>query len=400
MTRWQQVSCIARWEFNRFVKWRQQAYGVLIMLVVGSVSGVVGKMAKDARSDQVQVTVVGREQLGFALPAVDGVRWDTTSFTTAADARRAIAADSLGGALLVQGAGSAEIVLRKRAAWTSAVATAFTQARQAAAFTALPISDTQRAAMLAPFAVKVNTVTMKNGSSDVGSRLFTGAILMFGVLVLFNGFASLFTGITGEKQQRITEQMIAIVSPQTWMDGKILGLVSAAFVGTMLIGVSGLLLVALLPTLLGNSSITMPPLPSDAWPLLLVLLVTVLGVVMWFSFMAAVAATIDDPNSSPRSSLLLIPVLPMGLAFSLLSRPDTWVAQVLAIFPLTSMAVLPVRMLMTSVPWWEPVLAVVLLAGASWTFRLAAGKIFALGILLHGKEPKWGEIWRWARATP
>jgi hypothetical protein len=93
MTRWQQVSCIARWEFNRFVKWRQQAYGVLIMLVVGSVSGVVGKMAKDARSDQVQVTVVGREQLGFALPAVDGVRWDTISFTTAADARRANAAD-------------------------------------------------------------------------------------------------------------------------------------------------------------------------------------------------------------------------------------------------------------------------------------------------------------------
>ena len=67
---------------------------------------------------------------------------------------------------------------------------------------------------------------------------------------------------------------------------------------------------------------------------------------------------------------------------------------------LCSGAVLPVRMLMTSVPWWEQVLAVLLLAGASWTFRLAAGKIFALGILLHGKEPKWGEIWRWARAMP
>ena len=400
MTRWQQVRRIARWEFNRFVKWRQQAYGVLIMLVLGTVSGAVAKLAKDARGKQVEVAVIGREQLGFALPTVDGVRWDSARFTSAAEARRAVAADSLGGALIVHGAGSAEIVVRKRAAWMSAVTSALTQARQAAAFTALPISEAQRAAMLSPFAVQVNTITLKNGSSDVGSRLFTGAILMFGMLVLFNGFASLFTGITGEKQQRITEQMIAIVSPQTWMDGKILGLVSAAFVGTMLIGASGLLLVALLPTLLGNSSITMPPLPSDAWPLLLVLLVTVLGVIMWFSFMAAVAATIDDPNSSPRASLLLIPLLPMGLAFSLLSRPETWVAQVLAIVPLTSMAVLPVRMLMTSVPWWEPVLAVLLLAGASWTFRLAAGKIFALGILLHGKEPKWGEIWRWARATP
>jgi ABC-2 type transport system permease protein len=399
MTRWQQVRRIARWEFSRFVKWRQQVYGVLIMLVIGSISGVLAKVAKDARAKQVEVAVIGREQLGFALPTVDGVRWDSARFTSAGEARRAIAADSLGGALILHGAGSAEIVVLKRAAWISAVTSALTQSRQAAAFTALPISEAQRAAMSSPFAVQVNTITLKNGSSDVGSRLFTGAILMFGVLVLFNGFASLFTGITGEKQQRITEQIIAIVSPQTWMDGKILGLVSAALVGTILLGVSGLLLVALLPTLLGNSSITMPPLPSDPWPLLLVLVVTVLGVIMWFSFMAAVAATIDDPKSSPRSSMLLIPVLPMGLAFSLLSHPETWVAQVLAIFPLTSMAVLPVRMLMTSVPWWEPVLAVVLLAAASWSFRLAAGKIFALGILLHGKEPKWGDIWRWARAT-
>ncbi|WP_439642479.1 ABC transporter permease [Gemmatimonas sp.] len=399
MTRWQQVRRIARWEFNRFVKWRQQAYGVLIMVVVGTISGAVGKMANDAKGKQVQVAVIGREQLGFALPAVDGVRWDSTRFTTAADARRAITADSLGGALIVQGAGAAEIVLRKRAAWTSTVTATLTQARQAAAFTALPISDAQRAAMLSPFAVQVKTVTLKNGSSDVGSRLFTGAILMFGVLVLFNGFASLFAGITGEKQQRITEQIIAIVSPQTWMDGKIIGLVSAALVGTLLIGVPGLALFALLPTLLGNSAISLPAMPSDPWPLLLVLVVTVLGVIMWFSFMAAVAATIDDPNSSPRASMLLIPVLPMGLAFSLLSRPETWVAQALAIFPLTSMAVLPVRMLMTSVPWWEPVLAVLLLATASWTFRLAAGKIFALGILLHGKEPSWAEAWRWIRSS-
>ena len=34
-----------------------------------------------------------------------------------------------------------------------------------------------------------------------------------GLLVLFSGFASLFAGITGEKQQRITEQMLSMVQP-------------------------------------------------------------------------------------------------------------------------------------------------------------------------------------------
>jgi ABC-2 type transport system permease protein len=276
---------------------------------------------------------------------------------------------------------------------------ALTQARQAHAFATLPMGATERAALLAPFAVSVSTVTLKNGGTDASTRLITGGILMFGILVLFNGFASLFTGITGEKQQRITEQIIAIVTPQTWMDGKILGLAGAALAGTLLFSATALALFSVLPKVLGNSSFTMPGMPAEILPLLLVAVVTILGIVMWFSFMAAIAATIDDPNSSPRSSLLLIPMLPLGLAFTLMSRPDTVVAQVLSVFPLTSMAVLPIRLLLTSVPWWEPVLAVTLLAGAAWGFRRMAGTIFAVGILMHGKEPTWAETWRWLRET-
>lgn len=397
MTRWQQVARIARWEFNRFVKWRQQAYGVLIMLVVGGISGSVGKFVKQARGKEVRVAVVGADRLGFALPTVEGVRWIADRYTSDSSARTAVARDSVGGALLVRSSTQADIVVLKRGAWTTTVRNALSTSRQVATLAALPLDAEQRATMGAPFAVGVQTITNERGTTDTATRLFTGAILLVGVLVLFNGFASLFTGITGEKQQRITEQIIAMVSPQTWMDGKIIGLVGAAMAGTLFFSATGIFLLLALPRVLGTSPVNMPAAPTDIAPLLLVALVTVLGVVMWFAFMAAIAATIDDPNSSPRSVMLLIPILPMGLAFSLLARPDTWVAQLLSVFPLTSMAVLPVRLLMTSVPWWEPALAVVLLAGATWIFRRAAGKIFAVGILTHGKEPSLAETWRWVR---
>lgn len=397
MTRGQQVRRIAAWEFNRFVKWRQQVIGIVTTLVVGSLAGGVGKLVKNARTRDVRVAVVGATALGFALPAVEGVQWVPGGYASDRGARAAVAADSVAGALLVRDATTAEILVRERVAWTASVEQAFSGARQAAAFSALPIDAAQRAALLAPFTMRVSTVTLQNGSTDTATRIVTGAILMFGMLVLFNGFASLFAGITGEKQQRITEQVIAIVTPQTWMDGKILGLVGAALVGSLLLAATGLLLIAALPRLLGNSTFTLPAAPAELGPLLLVAGVTLLGVVMWFSFMAAIAATIDDPNSSPRSALLLVPLLPLGLAFTLLSRPDTAIAQILSVIPLTSMAALPVRLLLTSVPWWEPTLALVLLAAATWGFRRAAGTIFAVGILMHGKEPSLAETWRWVR---
>jgi ABC-2 type transport system permease protein len=397
MTRWQQVRRIAAWEFNRFVRWRQQAIGILVMIGVGTVSGGLTKLVKNARGTDARVAVVDAARLGFALPTVEGVQWLPDVYASEDAARAAVAADSVAGALVVRDAAAGDVVVRKRAAWSSSVERALTGARQAAAFSALPIDDAQRASLLAPFTVRVSTVTRQNGSTDASTRLFTGGILAFGLLVLFNGFASLFTGITGEKQQRITEQVIAIVSPQTWMDGKILGLAGAAVVGTTLLAATGMLLFKLLPLALGKGMGTLPAMPTEVVPLLLAALVTLLGVVMWFAFMAAIAATIDDPNSSPRAALLLIPVLPMGLAFTLLPRPETTIAQVLSVFPLTSMAVLPVRLLQTSVPWWEPVLAVAFLATAAWGFRRAAGKIFAVGILLHGKEPSLAETWRWVR---
>ena len=55
----------------------------------------------------------------------------------------------------------------------------------------------------------------------------------------------------------------------------------------------------------------------------IIALVTVLGTAMWFAFMAAIAATIDDPNSSPRSAMLMIPILPTVFAFMLVSRADS-----------------------------------------------------------------------------
>ena len=50
-----------------------------------------------------------------------------------------------------------------------------------------------------------------------------------------------------------------------------------------------------------------------------------------------------------------------------------------------------------SVPIWQIVLSMGLLAGAGWLAIFVAGRIFRLGLLMHGKTPNLPEILRWVR---
>ena len=108
-------------------------------------------------------------------------------------------------------------------------------------------------------------------------------------------------------------------------------------------------------------------------------------------------ATIDDPHTSTKGSLMMLPFLPVVVAGLLFTRADTAIAQFFGVLPLTSSSVLPLRLLMAEVAPWEVPLALVLLVRAIWVLRRAAGKIFAVGMLMYGKEPTVREMWRWAR---
>jgi ABC-2 type transport system permease protein len=114
---------------------------------------------------------------------------------------------------------------------------------------------------------------------------------------------------------------------------------------------------------------------------------------MWNAFMAAVAATIDDPNSSQRSGLMMLPIVPVVFAGLSVLNPDTGAVTFMSYLPLTSYAVMPAKMVLSSVSWWEPAISLTLLAATAWFFRLLAGRIFRTAMMMHGKEPSYKEMW-------
>lgn len=398
MTQWQQTLEVARWEFNRFVKWRQQFIGLGVMLVIGFASGFIGRAVAKSEAKTIRVAAVGGSALGFPLPTVSQIAWDTSRAWSERDVRTAVANDSLGGAILVRSSTQVDIVVRKRSGWTDPLERALNAARQQSTIASLVQSPQQLAALTTPITVSTSIVGSGAASVAKSTRIATVVIIGVGLTILLTGFGTLFIGITGEKTNRVTEQIVAMVRPQVWMDGKIIGLLGSATAGTGLLLIGVVVMLNVLPAALGNTGFTFPPIASDYGTLAIIVLVTLLGTTMWFSFMAALAATIDDPNSSTRSILLFVPMLPMGLAFTLIDKVDSTAAQLLSIVPVTSMAVLPMRLVLTTVPWWEIVLSISVLVGAVYLFRTVAGKVFGTAVLMYGKEPSLAEVWRWIRA--
>jgi ABC-2 type transport system permease protein len=120
------------------------------------------------------------------------------------------------------------------------------------------------------------------------------------------------------------------------------------------------------------------------------------GAVFWNCFYAAVSAIINDPNTSARGGLLFLPMLPLSASFFAIPQPDGIAMRVLSLVPGASSTAMPIRLLIGDVAWWELIVCCIALVFGIAVLRLVAGRIFAAGIMLYGKEPSWLEIMQWA----
>ena len=179
MTRWQQTLEVARWEFTRFVKWRQQFVGLAVMVVLGLAGSLVGRMIKRAQVRAVTVTVVGRESLGFPLPAIPSITWDTTHALDAAEARAAVAEERIEAALLAGARDSITFVLRRRAAWTERATEGLTAAHRQGVL-ARVLTPEAIVALSTPLAVETSLIAI--GAAPVARSTRIAAIALLSLI--------------------------------------------------------------------------------------------------------------------------------------------------------------------------------------------------------------------------
>lgn len=385
---------VARWEFFRFFKWRDQLIGIVSLLVSSVLGFGVVKFASSSKA--IELAVVGSNQ-PLELPEKSKIQLRPTT-ETLEQLRTKLDQRSIDGILVItenktnSSENDVELIVRQQPRWVNDLQTALNAQRTSRVIDKASITPEQFQQFLAPQAIKITT-TIPNTISlaDRGVAIGMGSFM---VIVNFLGLSFFMVGITGEKQQRITEQVVSAISPQAWIDGKLIGLTAAAFASVATLLVGGILIYGVI--WLAGFGVGMPDSLTrwDLFPLLALLFLG--GAIFWNCFFAAVSSIINDPNTSAKSSLLFLPMLPIAAGFLAIPQPDGNAMRVLSVLPGTSSTAMPIRLFLGEVAWWEIAASLLFLFVGIYILRLAAGRIFAAGIMLYGKEPSWLEVIRWA----
>jgi len=196
-----------------------------------------------------------------------------------------------------------------------------------------------------------------------------------------------------EKTSKTVEVMLSSVTSRDLMFGKILGL---GLAGLLQYGVwvgMGMIFIKLVGPVFNIT------LPQAVTPGNLVWLVVffVLAFFLYSSAYAALGAASEDEHHLGQLAwpLLLFLIVPLVMIGTLVTNPESTIAIVLSIFPMTSPIVMLLRILVSPPAPWQIALSISLLVLSVVGMALLAAKIFRIGILMTGKRPKLGEIARW-----
>jgi len=257
----------------------------------------------------------------------------------------------------------------------------------------LGLSADDLASVLSPASTEETFIIKDNSSNRLILSYFFAGLM---ILAVFLSFAYQFTAITGEKQLRITEQIVSAISPQVWMDGKILGItltgISSMITYSLLFIFGGIIYFQFT----GASVLTILEylhFPSIA----LFIPFALIGVLIWNAILAAIASVITDPNNSGKSSLMMLPVVFVIASFLVTRDPDSGLSVFLSWFPLTSASSMPMRWAITEVGIWQLIGSFLILLLTFYLLRKIAAKIFRVSILLTGKEPSWSEVYKFVK---
>jgi ABC-2 type transport system permease protein len=285
--------------------------------------------------------------------------------------------------------------------------------------------DPKRVIRLERFPLDLHTQRIGDKGREKANQLgqiFLGyavALLLYMMIVIYG--QAIMRSVLEEKTTRVAEVVVSSVNTDTLLAGKIIGVGLVAITqvlswvvlsvaamqygGHFLFGEQGRAgAAAAAGTVgagggagLGMLATGIPAVPL--WAAVALFLCFVLGFIFYAALFAAVGAMVNSQEdvqqaATPVMLLLVSSVIFMG---PIMANPGSAMARTMSMLPTSAPIIMPLRITLIPVPWFEVVGALAGVAAACAASIWLSGRIYRVGLLMYGKKPSFGELARWVR---
>ncbi len=196
-----------------------------------------------------------------------------------------------------------------------------------------------------------------------------------------------------EKLNGMIELIISDISPSGLLFGKLLGVTASVFllvVVWILVGI----------TLMGNAIFFINRTIDISLPAGVLVYFAgafIFGYTLYTSFILLFVSSVtseQEVNQSMSAGIVIL-MIPYFLSFFwVIENPGSIVSVVSSLIPFFTPLVMPLRLSISTVPFWEIILSIALLAAAAWGILILAGKVYRISMLMVGKPLRLREIFR------
>ncbi len=251
--------------------------------------------------------------------------------------------------------------------------------------------------------------------SDANSTFWISYVMGFLIYIFLFAYGSqVMNGVIEEKSSKIVEVIISTIKPFQMMIGKVIGVASVGIVQFVIwMVLMGVIWTLAMPILgidasqasdlsveqtqaQGNEILEIIQNVNWTQIILLFLFFFLGGYLLYGALFAAVGSSVDTPSDAQQFMMpIMIPIFISFFGLTMVfDDPNSTMSFWFSIIPFTSPIVMMGR-IGFGVPAWEIALSMVLLVGGFIFTIWLAGRIYRIGILMHGTKVNYKVLGRW-----
>ena len=213
-------------------------------------------------------------------------------------------------------------------------------------------------------------------------------ILMYGQMIA--------TNVATEKSSRAMELLVTSANPTSMMFGKVIASCLAGFMQLFVVFGTAIATYAMNKSSWSGNMIVESLFGMPVEFFIYMLVFFVLGFFIYAFLYGAIGSTaskLEDINTSVMPITLLFVVAFIVVMFSMAEgNVDTPLMQICSYVPFTSPMAMFTRIAMSSVPFYEIAASIAVLVGSVVGVGVLSAKIYRVGVLLYGTQPKLSAI--------